>query len=184
MIQEDAYLILGVAKDATENEIRRAWRQKARAAHPDVGGTTEEMLRLNEAAMVALSRANEQQGSGHSTSSAKAPRTPVRSHRSIVRDVSSFTIDRLPVDAWQLLEIAAAECGPIIEDTPPYLMEFMLHDSPFEDLVSSICRCELVPEAGGTTVHLSILDVAEHTDASIRLRDLLVAGINRIADDD
>lgn len=184
MIQEDAYLILGVSRDATENEIRRAWRQKARAAHPDVGGTTEEMLRLNEAAMVALALANETRVSEPSTHSVKTPDSPVRAHRNIVRDVSSFTIDRLPVDAWHLLEIAAAECGPMIEDTPPYLMEFLLHDSPFEDLLTSICRCELVPEAGGTTVHLSILDVAEHTDASVRLRDLLVAGINRIADDD
>ena len=33
-----AYEVLGVPRDATAEEVRRAYRRAARAAHPDVGG--------------------------------------------------------------------------------------------------------------------------------------------------
>jgi hypothetical protein len=46
--------ILGVRKGASEFEINRAWRDLAKSAHPDVGGTYEQMLRLNTAREEAL----------------------------------------------------------------------------------------------------------------------------------
>lgn len=47
--QENLHDILGVRPDATEDEIDAAFKQKARIAHPDAGGSDEAMQRLNEA---------------------------------------------------------------------------------------------------------------------------------------
>ena len=42
----EARRLLGVSSGATEAEIRRAYREKMRSAHPDQGGTTAEAARL------------------------------------------------------------------------------------------------------------------------------------------
>lgn len=41
--------VLGVSMTANPNEIETAYRAKAKAAHPDAGGSTEQMARLNRA---------------------------------------------------------------------------------------------------------------------------------------
>lgn len=41
--------LLGVAEDASDQEIDAAWREKMRTAHPDRGGSAEEAQRLNAA---------------------------------------------------------------------------------------------------------------------------------------
>ena len=45
----DYYAVLGVSPEATLAEIKAAFRRKAMEAHPDRGGSHEEMTRLNEA---------------------------------------------------------------------------------------------------------------------------------------
>lgn len=45
----DLYGLLGVARDASPAEIRKAYFNKARDAHPDKGGDKEEFQRLQEA---------------------------------------------------------------------------------------------------------------------------------------
>lgn len=47
--QEDPYDVLGVKRDATEEEITASYRQKAKLCHPDMGGSPEAMQRLNDA---------------------------------------------------------------------------------------------------------------------------------------
>jgi hypothetical protein len=47
--QRDYYSILGINADASEDEIRRAYRAKARQLHPDLGGSPDEMKLINEA---------------------------------------------------------------------------------------------------------------------------------------
>ena len=46
------YETLGVQKDATATDIKKAYRRKASAAHPDKGGSDEEMAKLNRAMAV------------------------------------------------------------------------------------------------------------------------------------
>ncbi|MGO2110082.1 MAG: J domain-containing protein [Pseudoclavibacter sp.] len=49
---EDCYAVLGVARDAPDEEIRRAARSKQREAHPDLGGSSEAFVRVRLAAEV------------------------------------------------------------------------------------------------------------------------------------
>ena len=43
------HTVLGVSADACREEIEEAYRRKARSAHPDAGGSNEEMARINAA---------------------------------------------------------------------------------------------------------------------------------------
>jgi molecular chaperone DnaJ len=46
---ETYYDILGVSKDASKDEIKKAFRDKSKLTHPDKGGNEEEFKRINEA---------------------------------------------------------------------------------------------------------------------------------------
>ncbi|MEW6211302.1 MAG: DnaJ domain-containing protein [Acidobacteriota bacterium] len=46
---KDYYKVLGVSRDATQEDIDRAYRLEARQRHPDSGGSEEDMKSLNEA---------------------------------------------------------------------------------------------------------------------------------------
>jgi curved DNA-binding protein CbpA len=50
----DHYKILGVAREASDEEIRFAYRRRSSECHPDKGGNTEEMAAINEARDVLL----------------------------------------------------------------------------------------------------------------------------------
>ncbi len=45
----DPFTILGVKTDATKEEVTQAYREKAKKAHPDKGGSQEEMAKVNTA---------------------------------------------------------------------------------------------------------------------------------------
>ncbi|TPN44416.1 J domain-containing protein [Mesorhizobium sp. B1-1-4] len=46
--------ILGVGRNATRDQIEEAFRTKAKSSHPDAGGSTDAMARLNGARAAAL----------------------------------------------------------------------------------------------------------------------------------
>jgi len=45
----DPFAILGVDMNATKEEVKKAFREKARTAHPDTGGSNIEMTKVNAA---------------------------------------------------------------------------------------------------------------------------------------
>jgi DnaJ-domain-containing protein 1 len=49
-----AHAVLGVDRGATPQEIKDAWRERVQDAHPDKGGSDEELQRVNEAKEVLL----------------------------------------------------------------------------------------------------------------------------------
>jgi curved DNA-binding protein CbpA len=52
----DHYDTIGVPRDASAEDIEKAFRKAARTAHPDLGGTPERMAELNAARAVLLDR--------------------------------------------------------------------------------------------------------------------------------
>ena len=181
MEQRTPFQILGVNESATEEEIRSAWRALATKHHPDVGGDHESMLSLNTALSDALRFLEDGPHSPIVQNTSKPRKKYGASFTS--RDMSSFTINSLPVDAWHLLVIAAAHCGQVIDQEEPHLMEFSLHDTPLDGGHQAWCRCELMPEAGGTTVHLSLVQPTAPAISPEALRDFLVDTINEVSDD-
>lgn len=172
MVDRSPFEILGVTPGASHIEIRNAWRLKAASSHPDAGGSHDEMVELNEALEMALATSTPRP-----TAKSEVPvRKPSRSF--VSRDLSCFTIDALPVDAWGILYLCASECGPIIEEEEPYVLEFMMHDTSISELRDVMCRCEIVPEAGGSMVHVSVFSESR-IDADVEMvRDYLVSTIN------
>ena len=54
MATRDPFAVLLIDKTASAQDIRRAWRERARTVHPDVGGSDAAMQELNEALRIAL----------------------------------------------------------------------------------------------------------------------------------
>jgi hypothetical protein len=57
----DPYEILGVSRDASFEEIRRAYRKRAKEVHPDLGGSHEDTVELNTAYAFILNEIKEKE---------------------------------------------------------------------------------------------------------------------------
>ena len=186
----DPFRELGLDRfSADADSVRRARRRLARDNHPDVGGDAETMRAVNAAAAAALAeidRARNSSGvpSGPSPSSAVSPDHNATGGAVRV-DRCSFTIEVLPVDAHEVLCVAAAWLGEVVDDDPPYLLEVDMHDP-----LRVWCRLELVPDAGATTVSIAV-SATQGPDGHPapvpdidHVRDLWVDTVNRLAVDD
>ena len=171
MTTPDPFSVLSVDRTATAQEVRQAWREKARTAHPDAGGSVSGMQELNQALRNALELVG--------VPKVLKAVSPVLVRRE--RDVSSFTVDALPAECFEALLIVAGICGAISHDEPPYQLEFSLHDAEVDGFLHGWCRCDLVPEAGATTVSLLVGTAESSEGISVEeVRDYLVANLNAI----
>ena len=92
------------------------------------------------------------------------------------RDLPSFTIGALPVDAYHLLFVAAHELGEVVEEDEPYFLVVRM-TPPCE----CWCEIDIVPDAGASTVSLSATQFSEATGAPVDIlfvRDLWIHTIN------
>lgn len=53
-VKKDLYKVLNVEKDATGEDIKKAYRKKANEVHPDKGGKEEEFVSVNKAYVVLI----------------------------------------------------------------------------------------------------------------------------------
>jgi len=180
----DPYTTLGVPPDATLDQLVAARRRLARQVHPDVGGDGDAMQIVNRAFDDAVRRL------GHPHEAPPAPTPPPApprhagpaDRRTVSRGVQydwpSFTIDVLPVEAFEALLVVASWMGEVLVDDPPYVLETFLRDPE-----PCWCRLDLVPDAGGTTVSLTVagVDGAPAPDPE-GVRDEFVGNLNRLGD--
>ncbi len=72
----------------------------------------------------------------------------------VQQDVPSFVIDALPAVAFEALLVVTSWIGEVLVDDPPYVLEVHLREpSP------CWCRLDLVPDAGASTVSLTVAAV-------------------------
>ena len=169
MVDESFYELLGVNRESTPHEIVAARRILAREFHPDRGGDPQHMALINLAFdTIMASRAEPP------IELSQVEETPIcapdQSGRFVV-DRPSFTINALPVVAYEVVLLAARVLGDVSSDEPPYLLEVQLEDPPL-----TWCQLEIVPDAGSSTVSF-IVDRAVNT---LEIRDLWVRTINEI----
>lgn len=172
--------ILGVDREATDDEIMAARRRLARVAHPDSGGDHLRMVAVNEACRILL--ASRRQREEPPAEQSQKPQGKSESRHGTAddrvrigfRDAPSFVINSLPVDAFETLVVAASNLGEIVDEDPPYLMEVLVRDpGPLW------CRFELFPDAGSTTVILSCDIESGYRLYSVEeIRDMWISTIN------
>jgi hypothetical protein len=168
---EEAFALLGLSSvSATKDDVFAARRRLARELHPDrEGGSAVSMAEVNRSGDIAL---------GYIARRSEPLPTRQRSvptSQRVQRDHPSFTIDVLPVEACEALRIVSTWIGDLIDEDPPYLLEVRLA-VPF----SGWCRLELVPDAGATTVTVSIMREGGSADDVAVIRDLWIDQLNRL----
>jgi hypothetical protein len=176
----DPFAVLGLPATATAAQVRDARRRLAFDLHPDRGGDLEAMQQLNaavDACLAAIERAE-------SVAPAERPPTPPRGPRQrrqaprrphVEHDLPSFTIDALPAEAFEALLVVASWIGEVVDDDPPYVLDCHLYEP-----VPCWCRLELVPDAGGSTVNLSVASAEAGAVSAEVVRDVWVEHLNRL----
>ncbi len=159
----DPFAVLGLSPDATLEEARSARRRLAAEFHPDHGGDAARMGEINVAFDVVVGLL------------VRHSEKPVR-YRGVQHDAPSFTIDTLPVEAFEALLVVTSWMGEVLVDDPPYVLEVHLVEPG-----PCWCRLDLVPDAGGSTVTLTVASVGDDPAPDVEaVRDAWVANLNRL----
>jgi hypothetical protein len=167
----DPFEVLGVTPDATLDEVRSARRKLAAEFHPDHGGDAITMGEIN----VAFDAAVERLAHPVLPPPAASP-PPPRRYPGVQYDAPSFTIDTLPVEAFEALLVVTSWMGEVLVDDPPYVLEVHLTDPG-----PCWCRLDLVPDAGGSTVSLTVASIGGTPAPDVEeVRDLWIANLNRL----
>lgn len=85
----DPYKILGVPREATESQIRRAFRKQARTAHPDGGGSAEAFNMLKR----AYDLLSDQESRRLYDETGETEHTQIDPHQAKIIEVLSISLD-------------------------------------------------------------------------------------------
>ncbi len=191
-VMPDPFERLGLPPDASPDEVRAARRRIARAEHPDAGGDERRMQEVNAAAADALRIIAEQRSSGRESNAAGSQTPGSRPDGSGTpgasmsgpdgfvddaptrRDAPSFTIEALPVEAFEALLVACAELGEVADDDPPYQLQARL-GAP----IGCWCQLDVVPDAGASTISVAIAPLdGERLPPILAVRDAWIDALN------
>ncbi len=145
---------LGLDAGATAAQVRDARRVLAKSLHPDAGGDPVAMQEVNAAVAEALriiANPPDRRDPDRRDPHRPAPDAPVADWVGTTRDVPSFTIEALPVVAFEALLVAAAELGQLEDEDPPYELRVLM-----DDPLACWCQLDVVPDAGASTVSVTI----------------------------
>jgi hypothetical protein len=171
----DPFGSLGLAADASLDEVRAARRRLAKELHPDHGGDPGAMRDLN-ANFDAAVKAILGRGTRPEPQVVSAPVPPRWARRRRVeRDFPSFTISALPAEAFEAALVVTSWFGELLDDDPPYRLEARL-DEPDPCWV----RLDLVPDAGSSTVSVTVVSDATDRVSADDIRDLYIRAINQL----
>jgi hypothetical protein len=173
----EARRLLGVPDGAGPDEVRAARRRLAKHSHPDLsGGDAEEMRRLNQAADIVLASLGVDVGVGVGIGLDREPEARPRPGGRRAHDVASFVIEALPAEAFEALLVVTSWLGEVVVDDPPYQLDVVLLDP-----LRCWCRLDLVPDAGASTVSLTLAAVADAPLPELDdVRDIWVAALNTL----
>jgi hypothetical protein len=170
----DPFDVLGVGHDATLDEVRSARRKLAAEFHPDHGGDAARMGEINVAFDAVI--AHLMQPPAPPSPAPPSPRPTPRRYPGVQHDAPSFTIDTLPVEAFEALLIVTSWMGEVLVDDPPYVLEVHLTEPG-----PCWCRLDLVPDAGSSTVTVTVASIDGTPAPDIeQVRDVWVANLNRL----
>jgi hypothetical protein len=162
--------------------IRAAWREAAKSAHPDAGGSNSAMSNLNaalEQAISSLAQPVTKTSSSHphgSSSDASVDPDEPKFAGPISRDAPSFSVSVLPVETYEALLIIANWWGDVLLDEPPYAMEVYVRQE-----VPYWLHLDLVPEAGSTMVSIMLGSVDGRQVPRVEnVRDELIDALNSL----
>ena len=174
---DDALRLLELPASATGREVAEARRRLAKQLHPDVGGSEQQMQRLNDAVAVVMRSLV-----GHLPGPATAPGPPSRPQgagRPVPRraraDHPSFTVDVLPEQAAVGLREAARALGRPVADEWFGEIDVVLRSPP------CWCRLSLLPEGASTAVTLTVAPVGRVPPPDLdEVRDAWIAALNEL----
>ena len=191
---DDPYAVLGVEPGATPSELRAARRRLApgppRPRRRHGGGDGRDAAAERGVRRRAGPAGGGPVGAAGSAAdfafgSAGAPTVicctaiagPVpRPGGRLAHDVASFTIEALPVEAFEALLVVASWLGEVVDDDPPYRLDVWLGE-PF----GCWCRLDLVPDAGASTVALTLGSIDGRPVPDLdTVRDAWVAELNSL----
>ncbi|HEY5422788.1 MAG TPA: hypothetical protein VIK05_04935, partial [Ilumatobacteraceae bacterium] len=154
-------------------EIRVARRRLAAQFHPDHGGDAARMGEINAAFEAVVA----QLAKRPVPPPAPPPASPHRPrYEGVQYDAPSFTIDLLPVEAFEALLVVTSWMGELLVDDPPYVLEVHLTEPG-----PCWCRLDLVPDAGGSTITLTVASIGGTPAPDVEaVRDEWVANLNRL----
>jgi hypothetical protein len=176
----DPFAVLGLPPGSSVEEVENARRTLAKSSHPDVGGSVRQMQVINaaadEAARIAAVRppAPSPASDPPPPPTAPGPSSGPALHYRV--DHPSFTVEALPAESFEALLVVATWLGEAIDDDPPYRLDVELTEP-----LACWCRLELLPDAGATTVGLTVGSERGVTAPDLdAVRDAWIAALNSL----
>lgn len=158
--------LLKLRQPYSHKDIEAGQRALMKTAHPDAGGSHAAFIEVTRATQILLSK----EGTSKRTSDV--------SYDGSKSDHPSFTIDVLPVEAYEYIYVAANVLGQLADEDPPYSLQVLLNDPQH-----CWCLVTVVPESGGSIVSITVHNADDSQNRTFNLeaiRDVWVRTINEV----